>query len=210
MSGAISLSMMALCQKIRGFVLDFSPSDDQSVTQGVNSTAAPDQSLTPAQWECQVRACVQACYDHAERYFLRPFPRPEVSFKLRGGHAGVAEPGRQRLRFNRQLLLENGQPFVDEVVPHEVAHLLAYALFGRRIRPHGVEWQSIMRDVLGCIPKTRHGFDVKKAARQSFIYACQCQDREHALTIIRHRRMSQGQVYVCRVCRQPLRFIRQE
>lgn len=191
-------------------MLDFSPSDDHAIAQDEKSVPDTDASLTPAQWEWQVRACVQACYARAERYFLRHFPHPEVSFQLRGGNAGVAEPGRHRLRFNRQLLLENGQPFVDEVVPHEVAHLLAYVLFGRRIRPHGREWQSIMRDVLGRVPKTRHGFDVKKAARQSFIYACQCQDREHALTIIRHRRMGQGQVYVCRVCRQPLRFIRQE
>ena len=37
-----------------------------------------------------LHARVEACYQLAEDFFKRSFPRPEVSFKLRGQKAGVA------------------------------------------------------------------------------------------------------------------------
>jgi SprT protein len=46
------------------------------------------------------------------------------------------------------LLLENQQAFIDEVVPHELAHLLVWKHFGR-VAPHGKEWKWMMEAVLG-------------------------------------------------------------
>ncbi|MEJ2084377.1 MAG: SprT family zinc-dependent metalloprotease [Acidobacteriota bacterium] len=34
--------------------------------------------------------------------------------------------------------------FVDEVLVHEAAHLAAYSLHGRAIKPHGPEWKRLM------------------------------------------------------------------
>jgi SprT protein len=49
------------------------------------------------------------------------------------------------------LLLENQQAFIDEVVPHELAHLLVWKHFGR-VAPHGKEWKWMMESVLGVPP----------------------------------------------------------
>ena len=44
--------------------------------------------------------------------------------------------------------------FLDEVLCHEAAHIAVYRLHGRSVRPHGVEWKSLMR-VAGYEPSTR-------------------------------------------------------
>ena len=51
----------------------------------------------------QIHARVEACYQQAETFFKRRFPRPLVSFKLRGQKAGVAHLTENKLRFNTQL-----------------------------------------------------------------------------------------------------------
>lgn len=137
-----------------------------------------------------------------------PPPRPEVRFDLRGRAAGQARFGPRGtllIRYNRQLLLANPEPFIDETVPHECAHVLAYARYGRRIRPHGPEWQAIVTR-LGGKPERCHAFDVSSAETRrmrEFDYHCGC--GSHRLSAIRHHRVLAGQVYLCRRCAQPLK-----
>ncbi len=99
-----------------------------------------------------LNARVEACYRQAEHFFQRSFPRPTVSFRLRGQKAGVAHLDENLLRFNPQLYRENREHFLEQTVAHEVAHLIAHQLFGPRIRPHGEEWQLIMRGIYGLPP----------------------------------------------------------
>ena len=84
---------------------------------------------------------------------------PEVVFDLRGQAAGQANYLKNKIRFNRDLLEKFTDEFVSQTVPHEFAHLVAYAKFGRRIKPHGSEWQSVMV-ALGVKPVRTHNFEV--------------------------------------------------
>ena len=59
-----------------------------------------------------LHARVEACYQLAEDFFKRSFPRPEVSFKLRGQKAGVAHLQENLLRFNPKLYTENREHFL--------------------------------------------------------------------------------------------------
>ena len=154
-------------------------------------------------------SCLRLAGDH----FGRHFPIPEIRFDLRGASAGQAvfiRQGRKeeiRLRFNDSLMLKNPGEFLSQVVPHEVAHLVARLVYGRRIRPHGPEWQSVMRDVLGVAPQVRHQMDVRDIARSRprHLYHCACPQREHWLSSIRHNRIQRAeQRYLCRTCRQHL------
>ncbi|GAA5194057.1 SprT family zinc-dependent metalloprotease [Ferrimonas gelatinilytica] len=147
-------------------------------------------------------ARIEQCYRLAESRLARPFARPEVLLTLRGQSAGVAHPLQNRLRFNPVLLSENPEPFLTEVVPHEIAHLLAHTLYGR-VRPHGREWQALMTNVFEQPARTRHAFDVSSVAPKTFPYRCLCQ--RHALTLRRHNRVQRGQAqYHCRRCQGPL------
>lgn len=142
----------------------------------------------------------------AEVYFDKTYPVPELDLTLRGKCAGQAFLQRWKLRFNLALLAENYPHFMLNVVPHELAHLVAFREFGGRIKPHGQEWRGVMEQVLGVPAHVTHQYDVSRAARQHFIYRCGCPDKTHGLTIRRHNKVARGVKYLCRLCRQTLTY----
>lgn len=156
----------------------------------------------------QTRTCIQ----QAELALEGQFSCPEISFKLRGKAAGqfryhkrygkVFEP---ELRFNALLLEQNYLEFLAQVVPHEVAHFLAYTVFGTGIKPHGKEWRLIMEGIFKCDARVTHEFLVESKKGQTFEYRCHCENTKHQLGIIRHRRIMRGQArYLCRHCNSSL------
>ncbi len=144
----------------------------------------------------------------AEHYGM-PTPRVEIRFDLRGHAAGQARlpaRGRPLIRYNPRLLQENGEHFLRRTVPHESAHIIAFRLHGRRIRPHGVEWKAVM-ELFGADSRRCHDFDVSTVPGRRYTrhpYRCGC--REHSLTSIRHNRIQAGQVYLCRSCGEQLQI----
>ncbi|WOT05595.1 SprT family zinc-dependent metalloprotease [Shewanella youngdeokensis] len=147
---------------------------------------------------------VERCYQMAETKMARPFPRPEINFKLRGKSAGTAHLQLNKLRFNPLLLADNHQAFIDDVVPHEICHLLSFQLYGR-VKPHGAEWQYLMRHLYGCQPRTTHSFNVQAVQGKTFEYHCGCSIVN--LSIRRHNKVVRGDAqYRCRKCGQDLHY----
>ncbi len=130
---------------------------------------------------------------------------PTISFKQRGKTAGSAYLQRWEIRLNPILLAENSQQFIDEVIPHEYAHLLTFALYGR-VQPHGREWQMMMTEVLGVPANRTHGFNTENSTTRQyerFTYTCLCQT--HELTAIRHNRVQARKArYFCKHCGESL------
>jgi len=149
---------------------------------------------------------VEACYVQAETFFKRPFKRPVVSLELRGQKAGVAHLHENKLRFNRELYQRNTEDFLQQTVPHEVAHLVAHHMFGDRIAPHGQEWQLIMRGVYELPPLRCHSYEVKRRQVLRYLYRCPCPSSEFAFTPQRHSLVRKGRRYLCRQCRHTLVF----
>ena len=130
--------------------------------------------------------------------------RPEVLFNLRGQAAGQANYRATRIRFNQELLRKYKAEFINQTVPHEFAHLIAYQKFGRRIKPHGKEWKSVMIE-LGASPSRTHGFEASSARKlRRFLYQCNCEGSSYELTSIRHNRIQRGQMYICSKCGVPV------
>ncbi|MCK8044904.1 SprT family zinc-dependent metalloprotease [Shewanella sp. 1CM18E] len=141
---------------------------------------------------------VERCYQIAETKLKRSFPRPEINFALRGKSAGTAHLQLNKLRFNATLLKTNHQAFIDEVVPHEICHLLAAQVFGR-VKPHGREWQSLMLQVFNLQPRTTHSFDTTAVEGKTFDYFCLCGPIK--LSVRRHNKVLRGETqYRCRKC----------
>lgn len=158
---------------------------------------------------------VDHCLESAGQRFNCSFSYARVEVNIRGRAAGQIRFDRSQcggqlpvLRFNPLMLARYGNRFVDEVVPHECAHLVAYRLFGFKIKPHGPEWRSIMRDVYQLEPLVTHRFEVPQRARNYFPYQCRCDDMVHKLTAIRHNRVVRQQAkYLCRACGSKLMHV---
>ena len=138
------------------------------------------------------------CFILAECFFDRPFTRPAYHFNQRGRSAGSAHLQRNIIKFNPILFSQNKQQFINQVVDHEVAHLIAYQHYGK-VRPHGKEWQHIMVNIFNCPATTTHSLDIKDVIGKQFNYQCLCST--HQLTIRRHNKVLRGEKYICRKCR---------
>lgn len=157
---------------------------------------------------------VKSCLRVAESRYRRPFDYQAIHIDIRGRAAGQIRYERSRvkkslplLRFNPYLLDRYQEVFVDEVVPHECAHLVAYAMHGMKIKPHGVEWKAIMRDLYDCKPLVTHRFDMPRKARNTFEYRCACSDTTHQLSVIRHNKITrQTARYLCKACGTALSY----
>lgn len=90
---------------------------------------------------------------------------------------------------------------------HEVAHLIAHQLFGPRIRPHGEEWQLIMRGIYGLPPDRCHTYAVKRRATTRYLYRCHCPEHnDFPFSPQRHNLVAKGRRYYCRRCKATLVF----
>ena len=148
------------------------------------------------------------------------FKYSSININIRGRAAGqiqyshLIKKGRQKypgslpnLRFNPYLLERYKIEFIEQVVPHECAHLVAYELYGMNIKPHGLEWKKIMVSLYNQTPHVTHRFEIAKTTRRLFNYNCECIDVNHELTVIRHNKiLKQKAVYLCKKCKSPLTF----
>ncbi|KKF35471.1 SprT family zinc-dependent metalloprotease [Erwinia tracheiphila] len=138
----------------------------------------------------------------ANQRLARNYPEPTLVYQQRGTTAGSAWLQQWEIRLNPVLLLENEQAFIDDVVPHELAHLLVWKHFGR-VAPHGKEWKWMMESVLNVSAKRTHQFEVASVRSRTFPYRCNCQ--QHKLTVRRHNRVQRGESeYRCVRCGGPL------
>jgi SprT protein len=144
----------------------------------------------------------------AETHFSMRLRLPSFDMTLRGLAAGRADLTRWHLRFNATLLRENREHFLKHTVGHEVAHLVTFALWGRRAKPHGHEWRAVMA-VYGLPAHATHRYDVSNIPRRRspYVYRCRCEN-DVFFGSLRHKRTRRGVRYFCRRCGAPLEFVR--
>lgn len=79
--------------------------------------------------------------------------RVSISFSPRMRRClGRCMPQQGIIRLNPRLVRD--PPMLLEVVCHELAHAAVFELYGRKVRPHGVEWAALMR-AAGFEPRVR-------------------------------------------------------
>ena len=156
----------------------------------------------PAALKVQAGQCLVRYLNQARTLYNRPFATPTIGFDLSGTTAGKAYLTRNHVQLNAVLYVENAQDFLADTIPHELAHLVAHQVYGRAIKPHGKEWQSVMRS-LGVEPSRTHDYDVTNARTvTTYPYLCKC--RTHAITKTRLRHARAGKLR-CNKCLAILR-----
>jgi len=161
----------------------------------------------PIQLHNNVIACLRHYLSIASQFFNQLFDEPELIYRKKGSIAGSALLQKWQIQLNINMLLENKVQFINDVIPHELAHLIAYKKFGR-VKPHGKEWQTIMEQVFHLDAKRTHCFNLPQHLIQNrYHYYCECQN--HLLTNIRHQKVQRNQAqYYCKHCGTQLRLQR--
>lgn len=85
---------------------------------------------------------------------------------------GISYPERAIIRLNTSLLGEDAD-LLQVVLCHELAHIVIYKRHGVSARPHGFEWQALMR-AAGFEPHSRIGSArrVSKGATRRYRHVC--------------------------------------
>lgn len=153
--------------------------------------------------EAMVHTKLDQLLANASAMFGKQFVKPTVTFDLKGRAAGQARTDNV-IRFNKVLLQENVDTFLETTVPHELAHILALKLFGTFA--HDKYWKHVMVK-LGAEPKRCHSYDTTnsrtRSVKKEYLYKCGC--KTHMLTSIRHNRIQKENVaYRCASCSQKL------
>lgn len=181
------------------------------VAPGVRKTNRMFIDPIDPQQQRQVITATNRCIARAAELLDTELPAIPVRFDLKGRAAGMyrVQGGERWIRYNPHLFAKFFQDNLTQTVPHEVAHYVCDCLHGlRNIRPHGREWQGIMR-TLGAEPRATGDYDLEGIPlrrQRRFSYRCEC-DTDHQLSTQRHNRICRGQArYLCRVCGEALRF----
>lgn len=127
-----------------------------------------DAELEAAERIVQVaQAELTRCADEVAFAFGITVPY-ETEWSTHGRTAGwcmypTSDRAASLLKFNARLAVQEGLRF-KEVVAHEYAHAVTYWRYGRRVRPHGREWQNLMQ-ILGYPGDRCHSFSTVSAAQ---------------------------------------------
>lgn len=131
----------------------------------------------------------------------------EVSTDLRGRAAGKVEfklSARRniekiRMRFNLEAANFSLEHMLEDVIPHEIAHLVVYLQNGTKTsRPHCNRWRQVCI-ALGGSGDVTHKLPLANARQQRRWLYQDTLGGEHSLSTVRHNRLQKGARYLLRV-----------
>jgi SprT protein len=160
----------------------------------------------------RVKERLEDIYLLAQTIYHRNFPLPELVFELKGKTAGYAHYRENKINLNSEALAKHTDETINETLPHEIAHLLAFQIYGiERIRhnPHGLEWRQVARRI-GCNGDRCHSMDLTPAKKtRKFQYNCN-QGHKFTLGLNLHRKVEEGrQNRICTYCRTHIFFVKE-
>lgn len=135
---------------------------------------------------------------------------PEVRYNIRGSCAGECSVGVKTnkciLRFNPSLLGDYPEHFINNTVPHEVAHYVTHISCGNEVLPHGPEWKTWMKLFGIEDPQVTHPYQIlRKSVIRPWLYKCKC--RKYFFTTRRHNLAKNGRDYYCKFCNGSVEFV---
>jgi SprT protein len=132
---------------------------------------------------------------------FRGFNFSDVKFSMNGrltSTAGRAFLQEGRLEFSKTLYTQNVEAFLNDTVPHELAHIVAFRVFGDK--GHGVHWKHVM-NFLGFEPTRCHSYAVqKRSTAKVYKYVCKCEGKTHEVSAQRQAWINKGKMYQCTTC----------
>lgn len=153
---------------------------------------------------------VEHYIDIANNIYDMEMSYPIVEFTVRGTTAGTAT-GDHTVNFNAKLLVDNINLFMEDTIPHEVAHCVDHHIHGTQYKrtrtgrkqrvSHGHSWKMIMR-AFGVDPSRCHNMDTSKTARPQtkHLYTCSCCGVDVTVGPKHHKMIQQGRSLTHKGC----------
>jgi SprT protein len=151
----------------------------------------------------KIRETGEFYFNLAEELFGQTIRRPAYHFDIRGTTGGQACLRANKMRFNMHIAHTHFDKYMASTVPHEVAHMVEFALYGTS--GHARVWKNIMRR-FGCNPSRCHSYDQLKTASGKDRPKVKCGCGEREIGPIKYKRLVSGESsYICGKCRLPVR-----
>ena len=126
---------------------------------------------------------------------LTDWKRPTyIVSQLVGTCGGKADLQGNKINVNFDLYRPNKEEYLTSTIPHEVAHLIAWQLYGyegyqkmQDTEGHGIFWQGVMIK-LGVVPNRYHKYDLSKVKttkniqKKRYVFLCHKCKKELLLT----------------------------
>lgn len=119
---------------------------------------------------------------------------------------GYAYYDTNSLRFSWLLWDKAGKEEQDNTIVHEATHLIAAHIYGKQIKPHGLEWQFCMARA-GYKPTRCHNIDTSEFRRKQKKYLAKCSCMVHTISANRRGRICNGKNYICNKCKDRLKLV---
>lgn len=126
----------------------------------------------------KILECIQKC----NKGLKEKFDIPILTFRTKSRNAGVSDYSNYWIDINPILLNENPDFVINDTVPHEMAHLISYLVYGNKAKGHGYYWKYVAQ-LLGVDTERQHDLDVStinqvRKPRRTFLYKCKCEHRD--------------------------------
>ena len=124
------------------------------------------------------------------------------------------------IRYNDKfaIIKENETTFINETIPHEIAHYIVHLMRvsvngntkSKTWSGHGTMWKKVMGQ-LGVQPERCHNMTAPVIRSKSgliknrFVYKCNCQ--EHKVSARIHNKIVKGFEYTCSKCKTGIKFV---
>ncbi len=132
--------------------------------------------------------------------------QPAIEYEQLGRTGGLAY--KDKIKLN--CILINNPKYTDEVIdqvfPHEFAHVVVRQMHGCGPKSHGVEWKNVCR-VIGIEPRRCHTFPLvdcgvpKQRLTRLFEYDCEGCSEKFEFGARVYNNIKRGRRYSCTACR---------
>jgi len=158
-----------------------------------------------------IETSVHHFIDMANDKYSMSMTYPTIGFTVKGSNGGTANGGTWHVNFNMGLIVDNMGEYLNQVVPHEVAHLVTFAKHGHEYKrtrrgsirvSHGKNFYAVMR-TFGVQETRCHSMDISKVKRakrntKKFAVKCPCCHTEFTVGTVRKNKILRGSKYMHR------------
>lgn len=158
-----------------------------------------DELIEETKLKVAAKNKIREVYELACELYQLKTPCPTVDFEAYGRIGGRAWMGLNIISINSKMMLMNSERILEELAPHEMAHIVAYKIYG--VSDHSDTWQQIAVKLGASGSRTHnYNFELARKTKKHIYYCLGCAGNCIVGSNV-HNKMMEGQVRCCARCK---------